>query len=146
MPNCRSRPISASCAASEKLSAYVGQVLVIASTIYSVVNGYLNRQNEKRKQEIEAQNELQRQQAAAEQQMQEELAQKCCSVAEDMADNLIIATDKMLRERVEGIIKKLTAVMDQTCADEEHLSNDVQAVRDILGEYEVLRQEISNNL
>ena len=78
--------------------------------------------------------------------MQEELAQKCCSVAEDMADNLIIATDKMLRERVEGIIKKLTAVMDQTCADEEHLSNDVQAVRDILGEYEVLRQEISNNL
>ena len=125
---------------------YVGQVLVIASTIYSVVNGYLNRQNEKRKQEIEAQNELQRQQAAAEQQMQEELAQKCCSVAEDMADNFIIATDKMLRERVEGIIKKLTAVMDQTCADEEHLSNDVQAVRDILVEYEVLRQEISNNL
>lgn len=125
---------------------YVGQVLVIASTIYSVVNGYLNRQNEKRKREIEAQNELQRQQAAAEQQMQEEIAQKCCSMAEDMADNLIIATDKMLRERVNGIMKKLTAVMDQTCAAEEHLSDDVQAVRDILDQYEILRQEVSNNL
>lgn len=121
----------------------IGPVLTVASLV-STVFGFSNAAHKQEVAQMNAENERARRQAEAEAQARQELQQKCKYMAEDVADQLILAINKALQDVTTTIEAPIREKIAKSKSDTFANTQALQKLRVIDQQYDELRGQLGD--
>lgn len=121
----------------------IGPILTIASGL-SILGSLLGGNNDRRKvdERLEEQNRRERQRIEAEMQARQELNQKSLYLAENLADELKSFADKSITEILTKYEMPFKEEIVARKNEGQELSDDIQKMRELRNEYDLLRVEL----
>lgn len=90
-------------------------------------------------------NELARQRLEAEKQARQEITQKCLYWVDNLGDELKAASDRAVNETLEVYEKPFRDELDNRREKGANLMNDIEKMRSLLNEYDILKIELGGN-
>ena len=121
----------------------IGPVITIISTIGllgKIFGG--NDDRAKLDAQLAAQNRAERRRVEAEMQARQELNQKCHYLADKLAEELKVATNAAVAEILLKYEEPFRTEIESRTAQDEQISRDVIALRELYNEYDLLRVEL----
>lgn len=116
-------------------------ILQIIKIIYDI---FKSNEEEERKR-AEAENEYERRKAEAELQIRQELEQKCIYMADDLADELKDAVNKIIIDAFKIIEEMFTSKINETSDNINNKMITLNELRNISAEYNILCMKLTNN-
>ncbi len=121
----------------------IGPLITIVSVV-GALGKFLGGNDDRRKldAQLAAQNEAERRRVEAEMQARQELNQKCRYMADKLADELKAAADGGIAEALAKYEEPFKAEIESRQAQDEQVSADVVALRELCNEYDLIRVEL----
>ena len=121
----------------------IGPLITIVSVV-GALGKRLGGNDDRRKldAQLAAQNEAERRRVEAEMQARQELNQKCRYMADKLADELKAAADGGVAEALAKYEEPFKAEIESRQAQDEQVSADVVALRELCNEYDLIRVEL----
>lgn len=119
-------------------------VLIEGMRILFKVLGSNDDSNQKEA-EARQRNELARQRLEAEKQARQEITQKCLYWVDNLGDELKAASDRAVNETLEVYEKPFRDELENRREKGTMLMNDVEKMRSLLNEYDILKTELGGN-
>lgn len=118
----------------------IGPIITVVSILGALFGG--NDDRKKLDAQLDAKNEVERRRVEAEMQARQELNQKCRYMADKLADELKTAATDGVAEALAKYEEPFKAEIESRKAQDEQVSADVVALRELCNEYDLIRVEL----